>query len=538
MATINTVPWKIVFNLVDWRNYTNWPTGVQVASLSMTERPTRKEDFCIEFTTPTNPDVDLKFVCTGSNYKNFFGSPDVWVSSAPGTQPLYGQVWKVGTGYNEVNIGLGGLPTGGANPNLTLIQLHIGTRYYLNFRAIKTGKGKFTGTITVNPSVSGDPYNTTPEPPPPPPPEPPPPPPEPPPPVVPPDDDDDDPVVVEVPPPTLPPDDTVVDVPTTPTIEEEVTVESGINDKFNAGQMADAGIGSIVDELEKEVAVAIPAPYEDVESLYRTADALKTAMEQLTRQRGDKRKSAMLVKDIEQLLIELVPFLDERYGELSVAGAAKAESITDHINDTALHILDAPATGAWGRVRGTWIRVVTPGELGTAIDPSVLIKDTVVATNATWSSYKITIELDTKLGNVVEDLTPQLGGLLDINNKGFTVSLLAAVSMNYGDLCYLHTTAGMAIADATADTTATTLMGICLTQSVTAGTEALFQLSGFFTSTGYAFPIGSPLYASTIPGEFTTAVPTGSGEIVRVMGYTLATNGIYFNPDTTWLKLA
>ena len=36
---------------------------------------------------------------------------------------------------------------------------------------------------------------------------------------------------------------------------------------------------------------------------------------------------------------------------------------------------------------------------------------------------------------------------------------------------------------------------------------------------------------------FTTTVPSDSGDVVRVVGYTLDTSKIYFNPDSTWIKL-
>jgi len=50
---------------------------------------------------------------------------------------------------------------------------------------------------------------------------------------------------------------------------------------------------------------------------------------------------------------------------------------------------------------------------------------------------------------------------------------------------------------------------------------------------------GDVLYLSTTGGEVTTTAPSGTGDIVRVVGYVLnATNGqIYFNPDNTWIEL-
>ena len=53
----------------------------------------------------------------------------------------------------------------------------------------------------------------------------------------------------------------------------------------------------------------------------------------------------------------------------------------------------------------------------------------------------------------------------------------------------------------------------------------------------YSFTYGFPLYLSNTPGDLTTNAPTSQGDIVRVMGYQVATNTVYFNPDNTWVTL-
>ena len=46
---------------------------------------------------------------------------------------------------------------------------------------------------------------------------------------------------------------------------------------------------------------------------------------------------------------------------------------------------------------------------------------------------------------------------------------------------------------------------------------------------------GDPVYLSTAEGRLTTTQP-GSGKIVRVMGYKVATNTVYFKPSADWIK--
>ena len=52
--------------------------------------------------------------------------------------------------------------------------------------------------------------------------------------------------------------------------------------------------------------------------------------------------------------------------------------------------------------------------------------------------------------------------------------------------------------------------------------------------------IGSPLYLATTAGGITTGAPSGTGDVVRVVGHIIddATEVIYFNPDGAWVEIA
>tara|TARA_R110000822_G_scaffold267191_1_gene390796 strand:- start:1513 stop:2502 length:990 start_codon:yes stop_codon:yes gene_type:complete len=51
---------------------------------------------------------------------------------------------------------------------------------------------------------------------------------------------------------------------------------------------------------------------------------------------------------------------------------------------------------------------------------------------------------------------------------------------------------------------------------------------------------GMPVYASVTGGRATLVAPTGSGDIVRILGYSLDSSdkAMYFNPDSTYVKIA
>jgi hypothetical protein len=54
--------------------------------------------------------------------------------------------------------------------------------------------------------------------------------------------------------------------------------------------------------------------------------------------------------------------------------------------------------------------------------------------------------------------------------------------------------------------------------------------------------IGEPLYSSTTAGEITNVAPTGTGDVVRIVGHYIGASfdGEYmitFKPDGTWIEL-
>ena len=52
--------------------------------------------------------------------------------------------------------------------------------------------------------------------------------------------------------------------------------------------------------------------------------------------------------------------------------------------------------------------------------------------------------------------------------------------------------------------------------------------------------IGSPIYLSATDSGVATITVPGSGDFVRVLGYSLhaTDNQVYFNPDNTWVEVA
>ena len=67
--------------------------------------------------------------------------------------------------------------------------------------------------------------------------------------------------------------------------------------------------------------------------------------------------------------------------------------------------------------------------------------------------------------------------------------------------------------------------------------HARFTANSSYTG---ATTTGAKLYASTTAGAFSQTAPTGTGQVVRIIGYVQSTgyDQIYFCPDNTWVTIA
>jgi hypothetical protein len=62
-------------------------------------------------------------------------------------------------------------------------------------------------------------------------------------------------------------------------------------------------------------------------------------------------------------------------------------------------------------------------------------------------------------------------------------------------------------------------------------------LRGYIYNSSWNWTVGATLYLSTTAGAITETQPTGSADIVRVVGYAINADLIYFNPSQEWIEL-
>jgi hypothetical protein len=116
-------------------------------------------------------------------------------------------------------------------------------------------------------------------------------------------------------------------------------------------------------------------------------------------------------------------------------------------------------------------------------------------------------------------------------------------SVAAGDLYYYASSGNWTLADADAASTATGMLGIARGTGTASSVGMLLRGHARFTGNANytaVTTIGAPLYVSVTPGDFSQTAPTGTGDIVRIIGYVQSAtqDQIYFCPDTTWVEIA
>jgi len=166
-----------------------------------------------------------------------------------------------------------------------------------------------------------------------------------------------------------------------------------------------------------------------------------------------------------------------------------------------------------------------------------------------------TLTLPTSDGNAAEHLITDGSGVLSwaappgdaldatpdtdhTANGPQTSTIAAGYTTTLMDLVYLHSNGRWEEADADATSTSINLLGIAL--EVKDDGEAMnVALSGSFVrDNSWSWTPGVPLYMHTTLGAITATKPTGSGDVVRTVGYAVAATYIFFAPSSDYVTLA
>ena len=120
------------------------------------------------------------------------------------------------------------------------------------------------------------------------------------------------------------------------------------------------------------------------------------------------------------------------------------------------------------------------------------------------------------------------------SGMGFTADV-DTNTVGIGGILLLGADGSFDDADASAEATA----GGMIVLATAAGTgNTLLLNKGTFQDAGtWGWTPGATLYLSETAGELTETAPTTSGAIVRIMGYALTADSIFFDPDKTYIEV-
>jgi hypothetical protein len=129
--------------------------------------------------------------------------------------------------------------------------------------------------------------------------------------------------------------------------------------------------------------------------------------------------------------------------------------------------------------------------------------------------------------------------LIDGEISGFsTVEFLAGYTTAVGELVYLDSSTTWSKSDANDESKCKGLLGIVMEVKNT-GEPVLVALPGSFiySSLFPSLTTGGPIYIGENEGEITVTQPTTSNAVVRVIGWGISNNKMYFYPSPDYITL-
>ena len=144
-------------------------------------------------------------------------------------------------------------------------------------------------------------------------------------------------------------------------------------------------------------------------------------------------------------------------------------------------------------------------------------------------------------------LSVGLGGALSLDaspdtdhtaNGPQTNTLASGYSSTIMDLVYMGSSSKWLEADSDATGTAINLLGIALEAKTDTQAMNVALPGSFVRDDSWSWTPGVPLYMSGTLGAITATKPTGSGDVVRTVGYAVHADYIFFAPSSDYVTLA
>ena len=119
-----------------------------------------------------------------------------------------------------------------------------------------------------------------------------------------------------------------------------------------------------------------------------------------------------------------------------------------------------------------------------------------------------------------------------------TNTLASGFQATITDLVVIGNTSKWIEADADATSTSIGLLGIALEAKNNAQLMNVALPGSFVRGDGWNWTPGAVLYIGNTPGAMVEAPPTGTGDVVRTVGYAVTPTVVFFNPSSDYVTLA
>ena len=117
----------------------------------------------------------------------------------------------------------------------------------------------------------------------------------------------------------------------------------------------------------------------------------------------------------------------------------------------------------------------------------------------------------------------------DVTSSGIITALTAGENLVFGEVCYIASTGKALKADA--DAIATSSAIVMALATIAADASGNFILHGIARNDAWAWTVGGLIYLSTTAGALTQTAPSGTDDVVQILGVATHADRMYFNPQ-------
>lgn len=129
----------------------------------------------------------------------------------------------------------------------------------------------------------------------------------------------------------------------------------------------------------------------------------------------------------------------------------------------------------------------------------------------------------------------------DHTYTGFDATMVAGETLVFGQLVYFKSDGKYWKADADAEATTRGLLAVA-GAGIAADASGKFILPGsFIRDDTWNWTVGGLIYVGLDPatdGGFTQTAPSASADCVRIVGYAVSADVMWFEPDGAWVEIA